>query len=71
MKCPKCGGKTKVQDTRHDPVDGSTYRRLKCEECLTITYSSERIITKPDSDFTYRWARSHRRGFVDLTKEAN
>lgn len=31
MKCPKCGGKTVVFDSR--PRDGTIWRRRKCTDC--------------------------------------
>lgn len=69
MNCPICGGRTRVKDTRHDPVDGSTYRERECKECGRIAYSKE-VVAKADPNFHDLWKRSHRRGFVDFSKEA-
>ena len=40
MKCPKCGGKMSVVDTRPS-IDGSVRRRRKCGSCLKMVTSYE------------------------------
>lgn len=41
MKCPKCGGKSKVIDTRHNNT--KTFRKLKCIECGNLYFTKEEV----------------------------
>ena len=33
MTCPKCGGATKVCDTRHEEKENEVFRRRVCKKC--------------------------------------
>lgn len=39
MKCPKCGGRTTVFDTRSDGT--ATYRHRNCTKCHYTFYTAE------------------------------
>lgn len=49
MNCPKCGGNTKVTDSRSDSK--SVHRRRKCILCGNVFYTAE---TKSDSDDMFK-----------------
>lgn len=52
MKCPKCGGKTTVLDTRH-PTPNKIYRQRQCLECnhKFITSETECALTPYDPEW--------------------
>lgn len=41
MKCPKCGAKTRVVETRSEDIYNETYRKHKCENCGHVFYTRE------------------------------
>lgn len=41
MLCPKCGGGTKVCDTRYDNKENEVFRRHACKDCFSEFYTVE------------------------------
>lgn len=41
MLCPKCGGATKVCDTRYDGKDNEVFRRHACKDCSEEFFTIE------------------------------
>lgn len=42
MRCPKCGEKTKVVDSRETPI--SVERMRRCKGCDRVFYTTERVV---------------------------
>ena len=42
MRCPRCGGMSKVEDSRAD--DGIRIRRRMCQECKRSFYTGEIVL---------------------------
>ena len=59
MKCPACGGKVKILDTRQNDEDHETYRHRRCEECSYDYYTTEYEV-EPTMDFMLTWQRFYR-----------
>ena len=47
MKCPKCGGKTKVIDNSR--INGDLYRRRRCTVCDHDFYTAETVVENTTS----------------------
>lgn len=58
MKCPKCGGKTRVADVRH-PVSAETLRSRVCAVCGHLFHTVE-FAAVADSKFMNYWIKSYR-----------
>ncbi len=56
MLCPKCGGNTKVCDTRYETNENEVFRRHICKDC------SEEF-------FTVEFSIESNKKFVDLWKK--
>ena len=59
MICPKCGGPTKICDTRFDANENEVFRRHICKECEHETYTIEFEVEK-DNKFVDLWRGLHR-----------
>ena len=59
MKCPKCGGRTKVIDTRYPSAD-ETLRRRDCVVCEYIFFTIEYEIND-DPRFRKCWKKCSRK----------
>lgn len=56
MKCPKCGGKTKITDVRH-PTTDEVLRSRACKVCQNKFYTIEYEV-HADTTFTDYWRKS-------------
>lgn len=59
MKCPKCGGKTRVRDNVNDEQANERYRRRLCKSCGHEFYTIEFEI-EDDDQLRETWSRNHR-----------
>ena len=46
MICPKCGGKIKVLDVRHNTRTNEDYRKRRCTECGYTFFTVEEVARK-------------------------
>jgi transcriptional regulator NrdR family protein len=46
MRCPKCGGATRVVDSRK--VEGSCYRRRVCTRCEEVVETREDLVSREE-----------------------
>ena len=61
MLCPKCGGKSKVVNTR--PVDNKRVRFRRCLKCKTYFYTLETHIPYETGEmFLSRWSDVRKEG---------
>ena len=69
MKCPKCGGKTRVRDNVNNEKTNERYRQRKCLECGHTFYTIE-FEVDDDTQFRKDWIRNHRHGaYINSVKQ--
>ena len=61
MKCPKCGGKTRVTDNVNIISTNERYRQRTCKECGHKFYTVE-FEVEDDEQFRKTWIKNHRHG---------
>ena len=69
MKCPECGGKTGVRDTRHFP-DNETYRLRRCAECGHTFFTTE-FAVELTASLLQDWMNHPRNRFVRMKGRTN
>ena len=65
MLCPKCGGVTKVCDTRYEDKENEIFRRRACKQCANEFFTVE-FDVETNAKFDMLWKRL-KRGAMKLS----